>query len=346
MTHSAGNAVRALSPKLRVVLVAGAGRSGSTLLTLMLGSLPDAFAVGELRYLWERGIVEQRLCGCGQPVPECSVWSKILGRAFDHLSAADIEDAIDGVNWLGAASNLPKILRRGRWGRFPELGDLPTQLGRLYRATADVTGAQVIIDSSKPPTYGWFVGTLPDIELSVIHLVRDPRATAFSWQRPKAAIDRPSGGLMPNKPPWKSVLSWDLWNTATELLFRSRPERLLRLRYEDLVADPETARCSVLEFLGYPVDALDSLNGRSFTRGGVSHRRGKPFPARSRADDGQTRLRVAGRDDHGGAPRRHGIVSPVTAPLWVPGRAQAWQSAPREHRVVMSEHEGTARRRH
>lgn len=233
----------------------------------MLGSLPNAFAVGELRYLWARGIVERRLCGCGQPVPECPVWSKILTRAFNDLSAGDVDCAIAAVNWLGDASNLPKILRRSERGAFPELGDLPARLGELYRATAEVTGANTIIDSSKPPTYGWLLGTLPNIDLSVIHLVRDPRGTAFSWQHPKTAIDRPGGGLMPRKSPWKSALSWDLWNTATELLFRPRPERLLRVRYEDLVANPDIALRSVLEFLGYPQDALDSLNGRRFTRG-------------------------------------------------------------------------------
>jgi hypothetical protein len=67
---------------LRVVLVAGAGRSGSTLLTLLLGSLPETFAVGELRYLWQRCVVERRLCGCGRPLPECALWQSILLRTF------------------------------------------------------------------------------------------------------------------------------------------------------------------------------------------------------------------------------------------------------------------------
>jgi hypothetical protein len=277
----------------------------------MLGSLPGAFAVGELRYLWARGIVEQRLCGCGRPVPECPVWSQILTQAFDDLSAADVECAIEAVNWLGDASNLPRILRRGERGTFPELGDLRARLGELYRTTAEVTGARTIIDSSKPPTYGWFVGTLPDIELSVIHLVRDPRGTAFSWQHPKSAIDRPSGGLMPRKPPWKSALSWDLWNTATELLFRSRPERLLRVRYEDLVADPDSTLCSVLEFLGYPEDALDSLNGRRFTRGASHTVAGNP----SRLADEPTMLTLDTAWHAGMATRARRLVTALSTPL-------------------------------
>jgi hypothetical protein len=293
------------------VLVAGAGRSGSTLLTLMLGSLPDAFAVGELRYLWERGIVEHRLCGCGKPLPDCPVWNRILRRTFDGLAAVDVDGAIGAVNWLGDASNLPTILHRGTWGVFPELGDLPILLGRLYSAIADETCAQMIIDSSKPPTYGWFLGRLPGIELSVIHLVRDPRGTAFSWQHPKTAADRPSGGLMPRKPPWKSALSWGLWNTTTELLFRSRPERLLRIRYEDLVADPATTVSSVLTFLGYAEDSLDSLDGRRFTRGTSHTVAGNP----SRLADAPTTL-AADRAWEAGmsAPARRAVTA-LSTPL-------------------------------
>lgn len=271
------NGTRPVPPRpVRVVLIAGAGRSGSTLLTLMLGSLPGAFAVGELRYLWARGLVERRLCGCGQPVPDCEVWSEILETAFTALAPDDIGRAIDAVNWLGNIANVPRILRRGPHGRFPELGDLPARLGDLYRSIGEVTGATTIVDSSKPPTYGWLLATLPNIDLRVIHLVRDPRGTAYSWQRAKAAVDRSTGGLMPRKPPWKSALTWDLWNTTTELLFRGQPERRLRLRYEDLIAHPAATMSSVLAFLGSSEDALASLAGQWFTPGTAHTVAGNP----------------------------------------------------------------------
>ena len=38
-----------------VVFIGGASRTGSTLLSLLLGSLPGHFAAGEMRYLWLRG---------------------------------------------------------------------------------------------------------------------------------------------------------------------------------------------------------------------------------------------------------------------------------------------------
>ena len=55
-------------PDVRVAYIAGAGRSGSTLLAMMLGTLPGWVSVGELRHLWARGVEENQLCGCGDTV--------------------------------------------------------------------------------------------------------------------------------------------------------------------------------------------------------------------------------------------------------------------------------------
>jgi hypothetical protein len=116
---------------------------------------------------------------------------------------------------------------------------------------------------------------------------------------------------MPRKPPWKSALSWGLWNTTTELLFRSRPERLLRIRYEDLVADPATTVSSVLTFLGYAEDSLDSLDGRRFTRGTSHTVAGNP----SRLADAPTTL-AADRAWEAGmsAPARRAVTA-LSTPL-------------------------------
>ncbi len=54
-----------------------------------------------------------------------------------------------------------------------------------YRAVAAVSGASVVVDSSKYPLHGLFLSTVPDIDLIAMLLVRDPRAVAYSWTRHK-----------------------------------------------------------------------------------------------------------------------------------------------------------------
>jgi len=69
-----------------VLYVMGAGRSGTTLLGRVIGAHDGYVNVGELRFLWQRGILEARSCGCGRPIPSCYLWSQVLDLVSDELS--------------------------------------------------------------------------------------------------------------------------------------------------------------------------------------------------------------------------------------------------------------------
>ena len=57
---------------------------------------------------------------------------------------------------------------------------------QLYRGIARSTGARLIVDSSKEPHYSWILRQATDLDVRFLHLVRDPRAVAMSWRRPRA----------------------------------------------------------------------------------------------------------------------------------------------------------------
>ena len=69
-------------PGVKVLYIGGLGRSGSTLLDRMLGQLPGFFSAGEIRDLWQRGLRENALCGCGAPFKECEVWTRVGKEAY------------------------------------------------------------------------------------------------------------------------------------------------------------------------------------------------------------------------------------------------------------------------
>jgi hypothetical protein len=259
-------------PAVKVLYIAGSGRSGSTLLTQILDQVDGVTGSGELRFLWERGLLEDRLCGCGKHFSHCPVWKAVIDEAFGGPRGVDAQAAVADLAGPSRVRRLPRLLlaaRRGRAG--PGLGpDQVARLQRLYQAIPAVTGAAVVVDSSKLPPYGQLLHQVAGIELYVVHLVRDPRAAAFSWTRKKALPDRGEGAVMASQGVGRSAVLWTIWNGTTELLWGRHGNRYLRLRYEDLVADLRGSVAQVLDLVGLGVGD-DSFLGAGTVTLGVTH---------------------------------------------------------------------------
>jgi len=226
---------------VKVLYIAGYSRSGSTLLLRLLGETPGVAAVGELFDLWQRSFVDNQLCGCGEPFLGCSFWRDVARTAFGCEPAE-----------VPAGRLALQRLRVQGHGAIPKLWVPPLQsrrfkndaenyrrvLERVYGAIASVSGASIVVDSSKVPQYQWVLAGAVGIELHVVHLVRDSRATAHSLERRKLRpeihwrrqeMDR-LGAL-------RSALEWQLSHVMIATRKRSAAS-YIRVRYEDLVRDP------------------------------------------------------------------------------------------------------------
>jgi hypothetical protein len=222
----------------RWVYVTGDGRSGSTLLGSLLATALGAFDCGELHLLWASRI-DGRLCTCGVEVALCSVWAVVAADVRDQLGLPDDETVAE--------------IARGRLRQRQLLGPrLPgphrDELALRWATEAAierVTGADALIDSSKLSSVLWTASHLPRT-LGVVHLVRDPRAVAFSWSRPTP--DPSLGGApMERKPPVRSAADWLRAHVTIErVLRRLDGDRVVRIRYEDLVRDPVAAIGSIM----------------------------------------------------------------------------------------------------
>ena len=125
-----------------VVYIVGWGRSGSTLLTAVLGELDGAFAAGELRMLWGRGAIGRRLCGCGRVIPECPIWSQVLER-LDGAPCTAEEMASIQAHRLRSRHFLPELLRMAvHRGPDEELSRYAATYVQALEAVTEVTGAQ------------------------------------------------------------------------------------------------------------------------------------------------------------------------------------------------------------
>jgi len=231
-----------------VIYVAGDGRSGSTLLEGLLAAATGAVAVGEARMWLAAGFRWGARCGCGEQFTSCRFWSAVVQAALpesDEAHRAGLEAA--GRSLI--ANRHVRLLDRGReaWSAPQRaLGDTHVD---LYQSVLAVSGAPLIVDSSKTPAYALFLAAQPEVDLRVIHLVRDSRAVVHSWTRDKewkAAAASGESRRMRRLGTAAAARQWMIQNALCEVLTR-RVEHSTRIRYEDLAADPARVVSEALE---------------------------------------------------------------------------------------------------
>jgi hypothetical protein len=257
------------SPK--VVYVAGWGRSGSTLLNSLL-TRRGVVAVGELRWLWSRGVVGGYACSCRESWQHCQLWGAVVN-----------DFTVGNADPLQAAAPLQKSFTRAarkallRSALRLDLSADGVQARKLYELIAAKSGAQVVVDTSKSPEHA-ALARASGLDVTIVHLVRDARGVTWSNRRMKA---RPDGVSVPpvqaRRRPAYVAARWALRNLA--IGFAVRPD--LRLRYEDMAADPAAALDAIFEAAGL----------RTPPEGGASHaisgnsNRFAAIPKQLRADD-------------------------------------------------------------
>jgi hypothetical protein len=216
-----------------VVYIAGCGRSGSTILDLSLGRAEGWFSMGEFRLFWH-AIRDEWRCACGQPVPACPCWSVVL-----EGSRCATPDVLADLREIVRMRRIPGLMRPSLLGPHRAAFDrLGTCLGDVYARTAEAAGASVLVDSSKDAVYGLLLSSVLDMRVHVVHLVRDSRAVAWSWQR---KMKRPEvahkDAYMPTRSTVQASLDWDLRNSLVHLL-RRRASGYTRVSYEAFMAEP------------------------------------------------------------------------------------------------------------
>jgi hypothetical protein len=233
-----------------VLFIAGPGRSGSTLIAELLGQLGAFESVGELNVLWNRGLLENQPCGCRALFRECAYWRKVIEPHFG-ASAAEIETICRLRDGFFTLRFLRRLARGDRSGIRHDAREYARILGAVYRRIGEATGCAVVVDSSKEPMLGYVIGLIPDVDLHVLHVVRDPRAVAFSWRRRK--LSTPAGidtRYMPRFATRRTAVVWSITNVLCEVLQRLHGWRYMRLRYEDFVLDPEKRLADIRDFVG------------------------------------------------------------------------------------------------
>lgn len=295
----------------RVLVIGGWGRCGSTLLDMMLGQVPGLVSAGEVRELWLRGCVENRPCGCGASFRTCPFWTEVGEAAFGGWDNLDLDRVLHVRYTVDRPWGVPRLLSRRAAGD-DDLAMYGDVLARLFEGIRKVSGARVVIDSSKLPSHTMMLRRTADVDVRLVHLVRDSRGVAYS--NTKVVLKQVTEGeptMLPRHGAVGASARYTLYNGLTAWTNRLDVDYML-LRYEDLIADPERNLRAILAHAGEPDDVelpfltaegallaenhLVDGNPVRFSKGAV--------PLRS---DEEWRTRMASRD------RR--LVTALTLPL-------------------------------
>jgi hypothetical protein len=241
----------AATPPVTVLYVGATGRSGSTLLERILGQSSQCCAVGELAFLWERGLAANERCGCGERFRACPFWTRVGKEAYGGWDRLDVEAVralqhrVDRHRYLAALA-APQLApgHRRRLRRYAEL------LAPLYRAIATVSERPVVIDSSKDASHALLLRRVPGIDLRLVHLVRRSHGVAYSLTK---TVRKPevtgAEAFMHRQSPAATALLWTTENLLLDCLrLLGVPSR--RLRYEALVARPRESAGELLRLAG------------------------------------------------------------------------------------------------
>lgn len=236
---------------MKILYIAGYGRSGTTILDNTLAQVDGFVTVGEMRYIWDRGIQKDWTCGCGESFSNCKFWTRILeSEPWMCQQSERMLDHLDPIRRGGKLIRRLRTLGHKHNVSFdrPEFVD---GLRQVYSAVAQLSEADLVIDSSKWPFYGRYLSEIQGVELYVIHITRDPRAVAYSWMRRKAYdpfLAEPF--FIRRLPTIRVAIEWTLWNMSADRLQDLNPDRYLNLRYEDFVHEPRMAVGAILDFVG------------------------------------------------------------------------------------------------
>ena len=213
------------------------------MLDTLLGNHPAIESVGEACHVPLKAWLGDGYCACGERGEACKFWSDVHKRWREKIGSDPVEQYASMIRELEARRLwLPALEREARRpeSQFRQYLQMTgAQMGAIH----EVSGRPIIVDSSKRPSRALALSMIPEVDLRVVHLVRDCRGVA--WSGKKRFIKDEKGGVSKNDPGkevWRMAMIWGISNVLSSWVRRKiPPSHSIQVRYEDYVTNPEEA---------------------------------------------------------------------------------------------------------
>ena len=256
------------SEKIDLIYIASSGRSGSTLLEILLDTFENIWTLGEIYVLpWE---IEKNkgVCGCGKELNDCEFWAPIISQFQTLLelngNIARFRDDYS-VSKFFRFRELINILLRKSISDTQSLTDFCSANRTLLSAIKKESSAykntemSYLVDSSKIFYRLFWLIQCKSISVKVIHIAKDPRSFVYS----KIKAEKPSLGKLLKA--FRMSIRYTIENQLIETVLRNIPkENTLFIRYEDLATHPEKKLEEIACWLNlkYEPDAINDFRSK------------------------------------------------------------------------------------
>lgn len=249
--------------RIKVVYIAGYGRSGTTLMSIALGQHPAILGAGEVTELSRHAWVNNTYCSCGHPLRDCAFWSSAVKRWLPSDQPTFLND-YRGRQLHFETQLVMQAMGLGV-GRRAEFAKFIKETEELFRHIASVSRKTIIVDSSKMPSRAWALTRMRDVDVYLVHMVRDGRGVAWSLMKGyKRDVEAGLQREIAPKSALRTGIRWAMVNLAAEHLRRIvGARRYIRIRYEDFVANP----VATMKAIGDMIDVDLQEIGAKLARG-------------------------------------------------------------------------------
>ncbi len=241
--------------KIPYLYIAGAGFSGSTLLAFLLNSHPQMASISEVEGPMPDLDIETYTCSCGALLLSCPFYLELEKSIQNMGSTFSLRDWRTKFQLSkNRAINIPLVrpLRNTLLERIRDraVSYLPTYgntirevaLRNLHfaKATLSLTGKKIFVDAQKDSIRIKFLKEIDEIDLKVIHLIKDARGGAMSYMKHSGRHDAK----------WASR-RWLIANMNTDRARRYvQKTRWLRIHYSELCENYQITVDRIADFVG------------------------------------------------------------------------------------------------
>ncbi|MCP4991174.1 MAG: sulfotransferase [Colwellia sp.] len=241
--------------KLKIIYIASNGRSGSTLLEMMLAAHTSIETLGEIQRIFidhdnfrqeQHDIVAAQSCGCGCALKNCEFWADIIvdlkkTTDYNQVGLFRSKPYLQGKALrIGILNNLRKIKQnktnpyKGNISKYNEANNsLYSKSYNRFKVLKNNSSFYMVDASKDPYRLAWLLQS-QKYDIHVLHIIKECPSYVYSMIKHEESL------VTRNVLFFKKVLRWVVENIIITWVCDNFLEqnRYCSIRYENLASNP------------------------------------------------------------------------------------------------------------